>query len=174
MHIQASWGGFELVDIAKELFRAALVDPANKKMVLLSESCLPLYPATVPYAQLIAEPKSRINACPDQVSNVSTCLAAGACACGCIDTGAHYLKGSLLLASMYCRHNEARCASRAACHALESKQRCSPADLVQRSKLRPLRSSASYMAVRRGQCHDGGTWDWRRLSKLCNPTAQEL
>ena len=26
MHIQASWGGFELVDIAKELYKAALTD----------------------------------------------------------------------------------------------------------------------------------------------------
>ena len=67
MHIQASWGGFELVDIAKELFRAALKDTANQKMVLLSESCLPLYPATLTYAQLISEPKSRINACRDWV-----------------------------------------------------------------------------------------------------------
>ncbi len=67
MHIEASWGGFELVDIAKELFRAALTDTANQKMVLLSESCLPLYPATLTYAQLISEPKSRINACRDPV-----------------------------------------------------------------------------------------------------------
>ena len=67
VHIQASWGGFELVDIAKELFRAALTDTANQKMVLLSESCLPLYPATLTYAQLISEPKSRINACRDWV-----------------------------------------------------------------------------------------------------------
>ena len=78
MHIQASWGGFELVDIAKELFRAALTDAANQKMVLLSESCLPLYPATLTYAQLISEPKSRINACHDWVRSlrplVSTAL----------------------------------------------------------------------------------------------------
>ncbi len=26
VHIQASWGGFELVDIAKELYKAALTD----------------------------------------------------------------------------------------------------------------------------------------------------
>ena len=66
-HIQASWGGFELVDIAKELFRAALAEAANRKMVLLSESCLPLYPATLTYTQLLSEPKSRINACHDWV-----------------------------------------------------------------------------------------------------------
>ena len=36
-------------------------------MVLLSESCLPLYPPTLMYAQLISEPKSRINGCHDWV-----------------------------------------------------------------------------------------------------------
>ncbi|CAK0784365.1 hypothetical protein CVIRNUC_007569 [Coccomyxa viridis] len=66
VHIKASWGGFELVDIAKALFGAALQDPANQKMVLLSESCLPLYPPTLTYAQLISEPKSRINACSNE------------------------------------------------------------------------------------------------------------
>ena len=58
------------MDIAKELFRAALTDQANQKMVLLSESCLPLYPATLTYAQLISEPKSRINACRDWVRSL--------------------------------------------------------------------------------------------------------
>ena len=72
MHIKASWGGFELVDIAKALFGAALQDPANQKMVLLSESCLPLYPPTLTYAQLISEPKSRINACSNEVLGLSS------------------------------------------------------------------------------------------------------
>ena len=71
VHIKASWGGFELVDIAKALFGAALQDPANQKMVLLSESCLPLYPPTLTYAQLISEPKSRINACSNEVLGLS-------------------------------------------------------------------------------------------------------
>ena len=48
-----------------------LQDPANQKMVLLSESCLPLYPPTLTYAQLISEPKSRINACSNEVLGLS-------------------------------------------------------------------------------------------------------
>ena len=78
MHIKATWGGFELVDIAKALFGAALQDPANQKMVLLSESCLPLYPPTLTYAQLVSEPKSRINACSDEVLGLSLDFPLGA------------------------------------------------------------------------------------------------
>ena len=78
VHIKASWGGFELVDIAKALFGAALQDPANQKMVLLSESCLPLYPPTLTYAQLVSEPKSRINACSNEVRALSSDTLPGA------------------------------------------------------------------------------------------------
>ena len=78
VHIKASWGGFELVDIAKALFGAALQDPANKKMVLLSESCLPLYPPTLTYAQLVSEPESRINACSNEVLALSSDILPGA------------------------------------------------------------------------------------------------
>eukprot|EP00798_Chlamydomonas_sp_ICE-L_P022984 gene22984-30172_t len=45
------------------LLGAAVRDPLNQKFILLSESCLPLYPPEVMYAQLMAEGKSRINAC---------------------------------------------------------------------------------------------------------------
>ena len=42
---------------------AALEDPLNERFVLLSESCIPLYPAPMVWAQLLSEPRSRINAC---------------------------------------------------------------------------------------------------------------
>ncbi len=45
------------------LLRAALEDPLNQRFVFLSEACAPLVPASVMYAQLMSEPKSRINAC---------------------------------------------------------------------------------------------------------------
>lgn len=45
------------------LLKAALDDPANARFVLLSETCIPLYPATVVWAQLLGERKSRVNAC---------------------------------------------------------------------------------------------------------------
>ncbi len=45
------------------LLRTALVDPRNQRFVLLSETCVPLYPAAVVWAQLVGEPHSRLNAC---------------------------------------------------------------------------------------------------------------
>ncbi|KAK9907953.1 hypothetical protein WJX75_000484 [Coccomyxa subellipsoidea] len=64
VHVKASWGGFDLVDATKALLRAALANERNKKLMLVSESCIPLYPPTLIYQQLMSEPKSRINACP--------------------------------------------------------------------------------------------------------------
>ena len=45
------------------LLRAALEDPANARFVLLSETCVPLYPAPVVWAQLQGQNRSRVNAC---------------------------------------------------------------------------------------------------------------
>lgn len=67
VHVKASWGGFDLVDATKALLRAALANERNKKLMLVSESCIPLYPPTLIYQQLMSEPKSRINACPHRV-----------------------------------------------------------------------------------------------------------
>jgi hypothetical protein len=47
----------------KLLLRAALQDPANARFALLSETCVPLYPAPVVWAQLQGEPRSRLNGC---------------------------------------------------------------------------------------------------------------
>jgi len=41
-----------------------------RKFVLLSESCIPLYPPEVIYSQLLSEKKSRMRSCRDQ-SNVA-------------------------------------------------------------------------------------------------------
>ncbi len=46
------------------LVQAALGDPLNQRFVLLSESCIPLYPAATVYAQLMSEGRSRVNTCP--------------------------------------------------------------------------------------------------------------
>ena len=43
------------------LLRAAVRNPVNRYFVLLSEACLPLYPAAALYLQIIHEPRSRIN-----------------------------------------------------------------------------------------------------------------
>lgn len=43
------------------LLRAAVLNPLNRYFVLLSEACLPLYPAAAVYLQIIHDPRSRIN-----------------------------------------------------------------------------------------------------------------
>eukprot|EP00210_Caulerpa_lentillifera_P002796 g2671.t1 len=63
-----SWGKFKLVEAELHLLRAALKDIRNKKFVLLSESCIPLYPPEVIYAQLMSETKSRMHSCGGQGS----------------------------------------------------------------------------------------------------------
>ena len=47
----------------RNLIAAALEDDLNERFVLLSESCIPLYPAALVWAQLLSEPRSRIHAC---------------------------------------------------------------------------------------------------------------
>jgi Core-2/I-Branching enzyme len=56
-------GHHSLTEAARLLLRQALKDPANQRFQLLSESCIPLYPAQVVYQQLILETHSRIAAC---------------------------------------------------------------------------------------------------------------
>jgi hypothetical protein len=45
------------------LLRSALTDGQNVRFVLLSETCVPLYPAALVWAQLLGERRSRVNAC---------------------------------------------------------------------------------------------------------------
>ena len=45
------------------MLRHALQEPLNQRFLLVSESCVPLYPPTTFYASLMADDKSRINAC---------------------------------------------------------------------------------------------------------------
>lgn len=51
------------VEAEKLLMRQALADPLNQRFVLLSETCVPLYPAPLVWAQLQGETRSRVNAC---------------------------------------------------------------------------------------------------------------
>ena len=43
------------------LLHTAYYNPANKFFVFLSESCVPLYPASLVYLQIIHSTKSRLN-----------------------------------------------------------------------------------------------------------------
>ena len=51
------------VDASRLLLGAALGSPHNRQFLLLSEACVPLYPAQVVWQQLVAEDRSRVNAC---------------------------------------------------------------------------------------------------------------
>ncbi len=52
------------MEAERELLAASLEgDPWAARFVLLSESCIPLYPASVIWMQLISKPLSRIDAC---------------------------------------------------------------------------------------------------------------
>ncbi|KAK9812629.1 hypothetical protein WJX72_000912 [[Myrmecia] bisecta] len=61
--IQVFWGQFSVVEAERVLLRVALKDPLNQRFLLLSETCLPIYPPQVLYAQVMSEVYSRVNAC---------------------------------------------------------------------------------------------------------------
>mmetsp|Transcript_11126 Transcript_11126/g.22233 ORF Transcript_11126/g.22233 Transcript_11126/m.22233 type:complete len:508 (-) Transcript_11126:140-1663(-) len=61
--VEATWGGHSLIDATRVLFAAALTNPLVSKLVLISDSDVPLYGPLVFYKQLVSESQSRINAC---------------------------------------------------------------------------------------------------------------
>lgn len=67
---EACWGGpvparpsAMQMEAERRLVAAAVHDPRNARFILLSETCVPLYPAPAAYLQLMGEVRSRINAC---------------------------------------------------------------------------------------------------------------
>lgn len=52
-----------MVDAERALLRAALADPAAQRFMLLSDSCVPLYAAPLTFLELLAEGRSRVDAC---------------------------------------------------------------------------------------------------------------
>jgi hypothetical protein len=61
--VDATWGGHSLIDATRVLFAASLANPLVSKLILVSDSDVPLYGPTLVYNQLLSESKSRINAC---------------------------------------------------------------------------------------------------------------
>lgn len=61
--VRAVWGTHTIIDATRALLAAALTNSRAKKFVLLSESDVPLYSPMALYTQMMAEPKSRVNAC---------------------------------------------------------------------------------------------------------------
>ncbi|KAK9787631.1 hypothetical protein WJX73_008336 [Symbiochloris irregularis] len=63
LRIQTGWGEHSTTEVVRRMLRLALRDPLNQRFLLVSETCIPLYPPTVLYASLMADNVSRINAC---------------------------------------------------------------------------------------------------------------
>lgn len=61
--MQAEWGQHSLAEAARRLYIAALRDRANARFVMLSDSCVFLYPPATVYLESLAAHRSRINAC---------------------------------------------------------------------------------------------------------------
>ena len=88
--VKAKW--LETSPAIYTLIRAAVHNPANAYFMLLSESCVPLYPARAFYLQVIHSQKSRINGerLPRNRASSSTVLPSlnclrPVCAGGCED-----------------------------------------------------------------------------------------
>ena len=67
--LQTEYAEHSIVEAQRMLLRAALEDESNIKFAVLSESCMPLYPPTMLYLQLLSETRSRVNTSPEGVSN---------------------------------------------------------------------------------------------------------
>ena len=52
------------------MINKALQEPRNKRLILLSESEIPLYPPQAVHHQLLSETKSRIDSCGGGVSGI--------------------------------------------------------------------------------------------------------
>eukprot|EP00887_Chlorella_sp_A99_P005964 scaffold29.g5964.t1 len=61
--IQPSWGTHDLVEAQRLLYMEALQDPLVQRLSMVSEAGIPLYPAPLVWAQLMAENRSRLNSC---------------------------------------------------------------------------------------------------------------
>lgn len=57
------WFSWSFVEVMRFMVSVALCDPANQRLVFVSDSCVPLYSPTLVYQQLMHENKSRLNAC---------------------------------------------------------------------------------------------------------------
>ena len=58
--VEAGWFGWSLVVAEKLLYAAALRDPRNQQLVLVSETDIPLYPPAIWYLGLLAKNQSYV------------------------------------------------------------------------------------------------------------------
>lgn len=63
VRMHTGWGEHSTTEAVRNVLKQAILDPLNQRFVLLSETCVPLYPPSTVYQQLMIGSKSRINAC---------------------------------------------------------------------------------------------------------------
>ncbi|KAK2984921.1 hypothetical protein RJ640_005662, partial [Escallonia rubra] len=64
--IKVGWGESSMIGAERLLLDAALDDPANRRFVLLSDSCVPLYNFSYIYNYLMASPRSFVDSFLDK------------------------------------------------------------------------------------------------------------
>ncbi|XP_070023642.1 glycosyltransferase BC10-like [Nicotiana tabacum] len=64
--IKVAWGEASMIEAERLLLEEALKDPANRRFVLLSESCIPLYNFSYIYNYLRASPRSFVDSFLDK------------------------------------------------------------------------------------------------------------
>ncbi len=69
--INVEWGSHQLAEATRNMINKALEEPRNKRLILLSESEIPLYPPQAVHHQLLSESKSRLDSCGCRVSSKS-------------------------------------------------------------------------------------------------------
>lgn len=69
--VKTEWGLYSQTLATKIILHEALKDPLNQKFVLLSETCIPLYPPETIYHVLMKEEKSRARVCDTGVRTFS-------------------------------------------------------------------------------------------------------
>eukprot|EP00887_Chlorella_sp_A99_P003649 scaffold7.g3649.t1 len=75
--VTTEWGTHSLAQATKNLVEEAVKDPDNEWFVLLSDTTIPLYPATLLWQQLMHENRSRIDACPNNPDHLYVRRATG-------------------------------------------------------------------------------------------------
>ncbi|KAI3769653.1 hypothetical protein L6452_00762 [Arctium lappa] len=67
--VEVGWGKPTMIEAEKLLFKAALNDPSNQILVLLSDSCVPLYDFHYIYTYLMSSPRSFVDSFIDVKEN---------------------------------------------------------------------------------------------------------
>lgn len=67
--IQVGWGEASMIEAERLLLEKALMDPANQRFVLLSDSCVPLYNFSYTYTYLISSSKSFVDSFLDKIED---------------------------------------------------------------------------------------------------------